>query len=208
MSLIIQPQCKYSLISSSICPIIEDVPLWYKNLCSYFPPKEMKSIAHIIELKKKYGDNYKIESDENSVVIYFESDFLIFVEYLLVTSTKRGNGIGSMLLDKLKGKNKLIILEVESPDDNTPYTKKRINFYKKNAFIVADWLSHHSNNLFSIDNGDSKLNIMIWSPSPYHNKHFICETVKYLYDTIHTFKYELFYNKKVQDVNIVIKCCC
>lgn len=184
---------------------VVEIPSWYKSLSEYFPPREMKSFHHMNTLKNIYPNNYIIDHTEDYVLVTFELDEIIFVEYLLVTGNKRGNGIGSKILQKLQNKDKMILLEIEYPDENNIYTIKRLNFYNRAGFSIVKWITHESDHLFV--NEKSKLSIMMWGGNEIDN-HYICEIIKCIYNALHAFKSNLFYDRKAQDVDEVIKCTC
>ena len=79
---------------------------WYGRLCDYFPEKEMKSKKHFDTLFQEKEGIYQLDEGPDHVLVYFEKSDYIFVDYILVTSTVRGKGTGSIVLDKLKTKGK------------------------------------------------------------------------------------------------------
>jgi hypothetical protein len=80
--------------------------------------------------------------DDDNVIgvvpLYIEEEF-IFILYYAIVSNLRGEGIGGISLHKLFSaySNKIFILEIEHPSDEI--SKKRINFYKKNAVVIQDF---------------------------------------------------------------------
>ncbi|MGE7769483.1 hypothetical protein ACQKMK_02970 [Viridibacillus arvi] len=87
---------------------------WFEKLNEYFPVEEMKSRQHIeLLLKDKVGIYNKLEN-EKYVLTYVDHPNFIFVDYLFVSSSARGEGLGGEILEHLKGNGKPILLEVES----------------------------------------------------------------------------------------------
>ncbi|WP_156154105.1 hypothetical protein [Domibacillus tundrae] len=86
---------------------------WYTALKEYFPANEMKSKEHFDLLLSDKEALYKIEEGPEYVLVYFEKEDFLFVDYMLVQSRNRSEGIGSKVINQLKHKNKPIILEVE-----------------------------------------------------------------------------------------------
>lgn len=76
----------------------------------------MKSREHMEVLLNEKGDVYYKDEIDLHVLMYAEFDSFIFIDYLWVSAKARGQGIGHLLIEKLKKKNKPIILEVEPID--------------------------------------------------------------------------------------------
>ena len=68
--------------------------------------------------------------------MYVELDYFIFIDYLLVLKESRGQGLAHKLLEKLKEKNKPIILKVEPVNYEDSDTKKDSNFIKGKGFYM------------------------------------------------------------------------
>lgn len=171
---------------------------WYEKLNKYFPVEEMKSKKHMETLlEEKENVYYKDESDQY-VLMYAEFDTFIFIDYLWVSAETRGQGIGHKLIEKLKEKNKPIILEVEPVDYNDSDTEKRLHFYQREGFIHAQSIGYHRRSLAT--NEENPLEILYWSP---HNdsEEMIYEKMKKIYEDIHTYKDEEIYGESYQPVN-------
>ncbi|MFC4075909.1 GNAT family N-acetyltransferase [Salinithrix halophila] len=135
---------------------------YYDRLKDYFPEEELKKYAHLRDLLDDQ-EIYHKEETEDYLLLYGEFRNFIFVDYLLVSGKTRGKGVGSQVIEKLKKKGKAIILEVEEPDPAQPDTKKRIHFYEKNGFQIADQIEYVRE---TDDGGTLKLDIYYWSPVP------------------------------------------
>ncbi|MDE1455942.1 GNAT family N-acetyltransferase, partial [Bacillus paralicheniformis] len=83
---------------------------------------------------KEQNDIYHKEEGRHHVLMYAEFDSFIFIDYLFVSKDARGQGLGSKLIEKLKKKNKPILLEVEPVDEDDADTAKRLKFYQKENF--------------------------------------------------------------------------
>ena len=79
--------------------------------------------------------------------MYVELEHFIFIDYLLVSKNTRGEGIGHKLLEKLKRKEKPIILEVEPINYEDSDTEKRLHFYKREGFIHAKSIGYERRSL-------------------------------------------------------------
>jgi hypothetical protein len=97
--------------------------------------------ANVIQNQQKGFFTLGIFDDDNViglVALYISEEF-IFILYFAVINNLRGVGIGGISLHKLFSTyhNKIFVLEIEYPNDEI--SKKRINFYKKNAVIIQDF---------------------------------------------------------------------
>lgn len=170
---------------------------WYEKLKRYFPVEEMKSKEHMELLLDDKGEVYHKEESENHVMLYAEFDTFIFIDYLWVSSESRGQGIGHQLIEKLKKKNKPIILEVEPINYEDTDTEKRLRFYSRENFKHADSIIYR-NRSFQTDE-DAPLEILYWSPNN-ESEALIYEQMKTIYEEIHTYKAKEIYGKKIDPV--------
>ena len=71
------------------------------------------------------------------ITIWHFEDFM-YVEHLAISPKHRNRGFGKMILDKIKevAESKLIILEVERPDDEM--SRRRIGFYCRCGFHLCE----------------------------------------------------------------------
>ena len=112
---------------------------WYKKLNEYFPVEEMKSQEHMETLLKDKQTIYKKDEGPHHVLMYVEFSNFVFVDYLFVSKTARGMGLGRKLLSQLKTKGKPILLEVEPVDYEDTDTAKRLKFYAREEFEHAQY---------------------------------------------------------------------
>ncbi|MDG5789138.1 GNAT family N-acetyltransferase [Evansella sp. AB-P1] len=158
---------------------------WYEKLNQYFPIEEMKSQEHMELLLKDKKDIYKKDESSNHVLMYVEMEDFIFVDYLFVSKAARGQGLGKKLLDKLKLKEKPIILEVEPIDYEDTDTRKRQQFYNREGFTHAKSIGYRRR---SLDTGEiNELEILYWSPTD-ESEESIYEKMLHTYKMIHTYK--------------------
>lgn len=174
---------------------------WYEKLNEYFSVEEMKSKKHMeMLLEEKENVYYKDESDTH-VLMYVEFDAIIFIDYLWVSQETRGRGIGHKLIEKLKGKNKPIILEVEPIDYDDSDTEKRLRFYQRESFTHAQSIGYNRRSLAT--NEKNTLEILYWSPAN-ESEEQIYEQMKKIYEEIHTYKDEEIYGKAYEHVDDVL----
>ncbi len=77
---------------------------WYEKLAEYFPVEEMKSEEHMKLLLKEKGDIYHKDESNKHVLMYVETEDFVFVDYLFVSGSARGEGLGKKLIEQLKKK--------------------------------------------------------------------------------------------------------
>ncbi|MBQ9781950.1 MAG: GNAT family N-acetyltransferase [Clostridia bacterium] len=101
------------------------------------------------------------------IMLYWEDNDFIFLEHFAILNNLRNNGYGKMALNLLKEKNKTIILEVEQPNDEL--TTRRLNFYKRNGFI----LTNHNHKQLKFRKNDQELTLKILSyPLPINSEEY------------------------------------
>jgi len=174
---------------------------WYEKLNQYFPVEEMKSKEHMETLLKERGDIYHKDEGEHHVLMYAELDDFIFIDYLFVAKTARGQGLGHKLIAKLKELGKPILLEVEPVDEDVLDTGKRLKFYQREGFHHAKAIGYRRKSLAT--NEVNSMEILYWSPDD-ASEEKIYEAMKKTYLLIHTYKDKEFYGKKYQDVQDVL----
>ncbi|MDQ0207894.1 GNAT family N-acetyltransferase [Alkalicoccobacillus murimartini] len=171
---------------------------WYEKLSKYFPIEEMKSKEHMELLLKEKADIYYKDEGQNHVIMFVETDDFVFVDYLFVSKNARGQGLGKQLLQKLKDKNKPIILEVEPVDYEDTDTVKRNRFYEREGFTHAQSVGYRKKSLAT--NQVNELEILYWSPTD-ESEHSIYEKMKHTYETIHTYKDKDLYGQSYDAVD-------
>lgn len=174
---------------------------WFEKLNEYFPIHEMKSKEHMERLLQERGDIYHKDESDDHVLMYAEFDEFIFIDYLYVAGHTRGKGIGHQLIEQLKKKQKPIILEVEPVDYKDTDTKKRLHFYKREAFSHATDIGYNRRSLATDE--DAPLEILYWSPTG-QNEEEIFKQMHHMYEHVHTYKDEEIYGKSYQTADEVL----
>lgn len=174
---------------------------WYKKLSEYFPVEEMKSKEHMETLLKDKPEMYHKDESTDHVLMYVETDDFIFIDYIWVNSNTRGKGIGHQLLEKLKRREKPIILEVEPVDYEDTDTEKRLRFYKREGFQHAVSIGYRRRSLATKE--VNEMEILYWSPTN-ETEESILEKMKKTYEEIHTYKDQHFYGDSYQSVDEVL----
>ena len=156
---------------------------WYAKLNRYFTEEEMKAPKHFDYLLNHKSDIYKLDTTNEYVMLYAEFDSFIFVDYLYVDHSVRSKGIGKKLINKLKNKNKTIILEVEPPIEDDVDCTKRLKFYQREGFEHAHKIKYEKK---SLKTGELVSQCLLyWSPSLIFQSD-VYESVQDIYNEIHT----------------------
>jgi hypothetical protein len=168
---------------------------WYEKLNQCFPIVEMKSKEHMEALLKERSDIYYKDEGPYHVLMYVELDTFIFIDYLLVLKESRGQGLGHKLLEKLKEKDKPIILEVEPVNYEDSDTEKRLHFYKREGFLHAQSIGYHRRSLATKE--INSMEILYWAPH-HESEEVIFDAMRKTYNLIHTYKDTDFYGEPYQ----------
>ena len=174
---------------------------WYEKLNEYFPVEEMKSKRHMEILLDEKGDVYYKDEGPFHVMMYAEFEKFVFIDYLWVSAESRGKGLGHQLIEKLKSKNKPIILEVEPIDYEDTDTEKRLRFYKRENFTHASSIGYNRKSLAT--DKETTLEILYWAPNK-ESEDMIFTQMKKMYESIHTYKDKELYGKSYQPVEEVL----
>ncbi|WP_433748948.1 GNAT family N-acetyltransferase [Falsibacillus pallidus] len=174
---------------------------WYEKLNQYFPVVEMKSKEHMETLLKEKGEIYHKDEGPLHVLMYVELEDFTFIDYLFVSKDARGQGLGHKLIEKLKKKNKPIILEVEPVNYEDTDTEKRLRFYKREGFEHAQNIGYRRRSLAT--NEINAMEILYWAPNN-ESEEQVYEAMKKTYEMIHTYKDTDFYGASYQPVNEVL----
>lgn len=174
---------------------------WFDKLEEYFPIEEMKSKEHMELLLIEKGDVYYKDEGPDHVLMYAEFNKFIFIDYLYVSPDSRGKGIGHQLIEKLKKRQKPIILEVEPVDYKESDSLKRLNFYRRESFKHAKSIGYNRRSLATNEN--SQLEILYWSPAD-QSEEEIYQQMRQTYIDIHTYKDEHLYGEAYQSAEEVL----
>lgn len=174
---------------------------WYSRLREYFPEKEMKSRAHFELLFREKQESYKVQEGHDHVLVYFEQDDFLFIDFIIVTGSSRGKGRGSVILNELKQREKAIILEVEPATPHDPDSEKRIRFYEKNDFLKIDPIEYERIHVLTKEL--NKMDIFCWSPELV-TEHWVFDRIKHTYAEVHAYKTKELYGCSPQPVSEVL----
>ncbi|MBD1383061.1 GNAT family N-acetyltransferase [Metabacillus arenae] len=174
---------------------------WYEKLNQYFPEEEMKSKEHMEALLKERGNIYYKDEGPHHVMMYAELDDFLFIDYLFVSKDARGQGLGHKLIEKMKVKQKPILLEVEPVDEDDLDTEKRLKFYQREGFKHAHTIGYRRRSIET--NEINQMEILFWSPTN-ESEEVIYEAMKKTYQLIHTYKDEELYGASHCDVEEVL----
>jgi GNAT superfamily N-acetyltransferase len=170
---------------------------WYEKLNQYFPVEEMKSREHMETLLKDHSEIYHKDEGPNYVLMYVELDNFIFIDYLFVSNMARGQGLGHGLLEKMKQKEKPIILEVEPINYQDSDTEKRLRFYKKEGFEHAQSIGYERRSLATRE--ITLMEILYWTPH-HESEQMIFEAMKKTYEMIHTIRINNFMENPINQL--------
>lgn len=175
---------------------------WFKALESYFPAEEMKSEAQMLSLLEEKGEIYHKSVGEYHTMLYSEFSDFVYIDFLLVSDKARGKGIGRKVMEDLRLKNKMIIIEVEPADENNPDSSKRLRFYERLGFKLAESIDY----MFQafVINDEAKLDIMYWSDEDV-SEDKVFDNMTKVYEEVHTHKVKELYNIEPKDASEVIK---
>lgn len=162
----------------------------------------MKSKKHFEILFHEKRGIYQVEESPGHVLVYLEKDEYIFIDYILVTQNKRGNGRGRKILDQLKQKGKAIILEVEPVTLLDPDSEKRIRFYEKNGFLKMESIQYER--IHMVTNELNQMDIFCWSPV-HRTEQWVYNQMKTVYHEVHAYKATELYNRNPQLVSDVLQ---
>ncbi|GLY11304.1 GNAT family N-acetyltransferase [Pseudobacillus badius] len=174
---------------------------WYEKLNQYFPIEEMKSKEHMELLLEERSDIYHKDEGPHHVLIYVEFDEFVFVDYLFVSKDARGQGLGHQLIDKLKAKEKAIILEVEPVNYEDTDSEKRLRFYAREGFSHASTIGYSRRSLATNEVND--MEILYWAPHD-ETEEKIYESMKKTYSLIHKYKDKELYGEPFDPVQEVL----
>lgn len=172
---------------------------WYEKLNNYFPEQEMKKKEHLKDLIED-KDVYHKEETDDYLVLYAEFHDFIFIDYLLVTSNSRSRGLGSRILERFKQKNKMILLEVEPPDDEDVDKDRRLAFYQRNGFRVANHIE------YTREDGDGEkftMDILYW-PAGEVSQKVIMERMALACRSIHNYRSRHYYGREIANPEEVL----
>ena len=113
--------------------------------CSAFPLEERRELDYQLETLESPYFSFDAIYDCDKLVGFiglWEFDEIIYIEHLAIFDNMRNGGYGRKVLADLAARtSKMILLEVEHPEEEIQH--RRINFYKKQGFVMNDHFYAH-----------------------------------------------------------------
>jgi GNAT superfamily N-acetyltransferase len=175
---------------------------WFLKLREYFPAKEMKSEEHMKLLFEHKPEFYKLKESPQHTLVYFEKPDFLFIDYILVSSTSRGSGLGSKIMNEIKSKNKAIVLEVDPVTGEDPESAKRVRFYERLDFKKAPSIEYVRKH--PVTGEKSVMDIFYWSAES-ESEEWVLEKMTEAYEEVHAFKHEDLYGIEPQPAAQVLR---
>ncbi|TWT07741.1 GNAT family N-acetyltransferase [Planococcus sp. CPCC 101016] len=175
---------------------------WFLNLKEYFPAKEMKTEEHMACLLEEKSNKYKVETNSEYTLVYYEEPGFLFIDYILIFSSSRGSGIGSKLMERIKNKNKPILLEVDPISSKDPESVRRVRFYEKLHFKKVHAIQYVRKHPMTGEK--SEMDIFFWSPHDVTDA-WILEKMKKVYTEVHAFQNAEFYGTVPKPASAVLQ---
>lgn len=132
----------------------------YKIFEDSFPANERRDFSGQKALLDNPYYQLKTHIQDGEIIAFmgvWTFDDFTFLEHFATTPKARGKGIGSKMFTDLLWESKLLILEVEPPENEI--AQRRINFYSKNSM----YLNYYEYNQPPLNFGDSFLPLKIMS---------------------------------------------
>ena len=137
----------------------------------------------------KLNNNYKFYSflDGDApigIAIIWTLEYFNFIEYLAIDKKFRGKNYGSKILTQILDllKDKFVVIEVE-PSDLNEIAKKRIDWYLRFGFILADY--DYNMPCFDYGKKNSVLRMKIMTTKKIESKEEHDKITNYLYENIY-----------------------
>lgn len=102
-----------------------------------FPIEERRDFSLVLDIYKTDSLSLNLIYDNETMVgilNYWDFNDFLYIEHLAVNEQYRNQKIATKVLEQLNSQNKLIVLEVELPNDEL--SKRRIRFYERNAYSI------------------------------------------------------------------------
>lgn len=129
---------------------------------SAFPRSERRSFAqHEQAMRSESAFHCKqlmLGERVAGLLFYWELPTCLFVEHLAVAEQCRGLGVGKVALRWLQEQGKLLILEIEPPQDAP--TRRRLSFYQGAGFVLLPY--EHVQLPFHADTPSVPMSLLSW----------------------------------------------
>ncbi len=173
---------------------------WYDRLAAYFPDEELKARAQIRDLLSHH-EAYQKKETEDYLLLYANFPDFIFIDYLLVSPRTRGRGVGSHVIEMLKSYGKRLIAELEPVTANRPETEKRVRFYEKHGFQLAEHIAYTR---YDDQSKPNSMDIFYWSPSPIAER-VALKDMFMVCEELHNFRALKYYGREVANPDEVLE---
>lgn len=174
---------------------------WFNRLKEYFPEREMKSKEHFEILFQEKQGMYQLMEGTDYIVVYYEQQDYIFIDYILVSGSTRGKGVGTKVINKLKNMGKAIILEVEPISDADQDSEKRVRFYDRHDFLTMRNIGYER--IHMVTDELNTMDIYCWSPTSV-TEQWVMEKMGEIYTEVHAYKGNEIYGRNPQKVTEVL----
>ena len=145
-------------------PSEQDLKTAYeRDLKISFPPSELKALCHIIAARDAgkyqpwclYDDNILI----GECFLWSGNPGFVLLDYLCVTPDRRNDGLGGVMLSRMREKlpDDIILCETETPThaDDPEMAKRRVGFYRRHGAKLSG---------FEAEIVGVRYQILYWSP--------------------------------------------
>lgn len=112
----------------------------YSQYCLTFPIDERRSEEQFYQLFTNENTRiFGIDANKNAMgyFVTWPMNNFLFVEFFEIYQIFRSTGLGARALAELQNQYKVLVLETEPPSMGG-VAKKRIEFYERNGFQIAD----------------------------------------------------------------------
>ncbi|MDY3318015.1 GNAT family N-acetyltransferase [Riemerella anatipestifer] len=112
----------------------------YQSYINTFPEDERRDDTSFWALAKQESSPIReITRGEDSVgyIIVWDLSLCLFVEHFEIYTSFRNQNLGSQVLNYLKNKFPLVVLESE-PENLGELASRRLGFYQRNGFVILD----------------------------------------------------------------------
>lgn len=124
-------------------PAPDELPLLREIYMESFPPVERRPWEKIVSPAGPESPRLQVVHDGADgiplgLVTTWEFPRFTYIEHLAVDRRMRGRGTGTYVLKALAASGKPLVLEVEPESGADPMTSRRIDFYRRNGFVLLD----------------------------------------------------------------------
>lgn len=113
-------------------------PAIEKVFMEAFPENERRPMEWLRRLLKEEPAMHLCTYDDKAMLCYWQFAAFVYVEYLAVDKSLRGQGMGGRIIRQLaESVDVPVVLEVEPPVDEL--TKRRVAFYQRHGFQLLPY---------------------------------------------------------------------